>query len=186
MKGAGVITKADPRTALRAGWQRSQGDRMGNNSPWHLNGDALFRREGSAQQMGKVYGKALRWGSNQSQAKHGCAVMSYCVRHGIEHIVGLGVGTRGGHNCFLPSVRVKSHLLLPRIYSARCRCQTVRTSTTARSHDTSKDAILLTHSHLGAVSEPHSVPPTCPLYSPSLPLAAVRCGCAPITARAAR
>jgi hypothetical protein len=58
-------------------------------------------------------------------------------------------------------VRVKkSHLPLPPIYFARfrCHCQTVKTSTTARSHDTSKDAILLTHSHRGAASEPHSLP----------------------------
>jgi hypothetical protein len=70
--------------------------------------------------MSEVYGKALRCGSNQSQATRvQCRRRDVILlRHGIEHIVGLGVGTRDGHNCFLPSVRVKSHLLLPRIYFA--------------------------------------------------------------------
>jgi hypothetical protein len=55
-----------------------------------------------------------------------------------------------GHNCFLPILRINSHLSLPS-YTLRAANYSKRHHH-ARPHHTSRDAILLTHSHPRAAS----------------------------------
>jgi hypothetical protein len=95
----------------------------------------LPRREGSAQQMGEVNGKALRCGSNESQARRGRSVawhrgvMSYCARHGPNvHIVGIGVGTRAVIIASFPWCASKKATCRCHPYTLRASAVTVKLS----------------------------------------------------------